>query len=166
MVLGLGVLGVLLPAAPLLLGGVALLSLVLGAVVLPLVAPLVLGDVLLSLVLGGVVLPVAPALDLKCASHSAREICPSLFVSTIEKLGSVLLAPLEALLPVAELPLDMPEDELVEGVALGDLSGLPEAPVDDEPELWAMDTLAIAKSAAAVAVPTNLSIWTFLLHED
>ncbi|OGA71291.1 MAG: hypothetical protein A3G81_30915 [Betaproteobacteria bacterium RIFCSPLOWO2_12_FULL_65_14] len=77
-------------------------------------------------------------------------------MSTIEKLGAVLLAPLAALPPADELP-----------VALGDdLSALPEAPVEDEPELCAMDTLAIAKSAAAVAVLTSFNIWRFLLHKD
>jgi hypothetical protein len=116
-------------------------------------------------------------------------------VSTIEKVGAVLLAPLEALPPtdelpvalgvllvsldelpaalgvlllsLAELPLDMPEDP-DEPVALGDVvSELePEAPVEDDPELCAMDTLAIAKRAAAVAVPTSFNIWRFLLHKD
>ena len=33
------------------------------------------------------------------------------------------------------------------------------APDAPEPELCAMETLAIAKSAAAVAVPTSLNIW-------
>lgn len=115
-------------------------------------------------------------------------------MSTIEKVGAVLLAPLEALpptdelplalgvlllslalgvllLPLEELPLDMPEDpdEPDEPVALGDdvVSELePEAPVEDDPELCAMDTLAIAKRAAAVAVPTSFNIWRFLLHKD
>lgn len=78
-------------------------------------------------------------------------------MSTIEKLGAVLLAPLAALPPADELPL-----------ALGDDLSLlePEAPVEDDPELCAMDTLAIAKSAAAVAVPTSFNIWRFLLHKD
>lgn len=78
-------------------------------------------------------------------------------MSTIEKLGAVLLAPLAALPPADELP-----------VALGDDLSLlePEAPVEDDPELCAMDTLAIAKSAAAVAVPTSFNIWRFLLHKD
>lgn len=158
--------------------GLGLVVLLPGVVVLPLEPlPLLLGEpVLGELVLGelgDVVLllpPVAPPLllplaeesDLKCASHSAREIWPSLFASTAEKLGAALLdAP--ALLDMPEDP-DAPED----GVALcEDLSELlPEAPVDDEPELCAMATLAIAKSAAAVAVPTSLNIWTFLLQKD
>ena len=91
-------------------------------------------------------------------------------MSTIEKLGAVLLAPLAALPPADELPLALgvlllpPE----EPVALGDDLSLlePEAPVEDEPELCAMDTLAIAKSAAAVAVLTSFNIWRFLLHKD
>ena len=92
------------------------------------------GVVLLPPVAPPVLLPLAGESDLKCASHSEREICPSLLVSTIENVGSVLLAPLEAL------------------------------PLDDDPA--AMDTPAIAKSAAAVAVLTSLNIWTFLLHKD
>lgn len=157
----LGVLGVL----GLLLGVLLLEPLELGEeVLLPEPMPLELGDVVLP---APVALPVPPAAEpvLKYSSHSEREICPSLFLSTIEKLGASLLAPLEAL-----LPLDMPEDpdELVDGVALGeDLSGLPEAPVEDDPELCAIDTLAIAKSAAAVAVPTSFNnIWRFLLQQD
>lgn len=83
----------------------------------------------------------------------------------MEKVGAVLLAPLEAL-PVLDVS-DEP-DEPEEPVALGDVvSELePEAPVEDDPELCAMDTLAIAKSAAAVAVPTSFNIWRFLLHKD
>jgi len=136
---------------------------VLGLLVLGLLVLLpgvLLGDVvLLPLVAPPLLLPLVEALDLKCASHSEREICPSLFVSTAEKVGAELLdAP----------PLGMPEDpdELEDGVADVSELLLPEAPVDDEPELCAMDTPAIAKSAAAVAVPTNLNIWTFLLHKD
>lgn len=170
-VLGLlGLLGVLvllpLEPIPLELGDVVLL--------LPLLPmPLELGEVLLEpLLLAPPLAPLLEELDLKCASHSEREICPSLFVSTCEKVGVELLdapplldIPLE-LPPLAELsPLDMPDepDELPDGVALcEDLSELlPEAPVDDEePELCAMDTPAIAKSAAAVAVPTSFNIWT------
>lgn len=124
--------------------------------------------------------------DLKYASHSERDTCPSLFLSTIEKSGVDPLAPpealppleallgdedeelllgveelpLEALPPLEELPLDMPEepDEPELPVALGEDLSLPEAPVEDEPVLCAMETLASAKSAAAVAVPTYFSI--------
>jgi len=104
-----------------------------------------------------------PPLELdapKCLSHSAREIWPSLLVSTDEKLGCELLelAPDEppAALddePVDELPLaDGEDDEL-----------LPEA--DGEAELpdEALSPAALArddraKSAAAVVMVTVLSI--------
>jgi hypothetical protein len=147
-----GYLVVLLPGVLLLSGVVGLVlpgALLSGAVVLP---------AAVSLVLGGVVPPVAPVVlsvaplaapDAvpKWASHSAREICPSPSLSTSVKLGTVMLV----------APVELP-------VALGgDDSVLPEAPVADEP-VCAMDTPAIARRAAAVAVPTNLSIWTFLLH--
>jgi hypothetical protein len=105
-------------------------------------------------------------------------------VSTVVKLGAELEAPLEALPPdedelgeeldelgveLDELPpLEAPEEPLLP-LALGeddDLSLL-EAPVEDEPELWAIDTLASANSAAAVAVVISFNfIWTFLLHEE
>jgi hypothetical protein len=76
----------------------------------------------------------------------------------------VLDAPLDAP-PVA--PLEGLSLELLPDVALGvdeDPALAPELP-DEEPELCAMETLASAKSAAAVAVPTSLSICTFLLGE-
>jgi hypothetical protein len=134
--------GVLLPEPMPLLG-------VLGEVVLPLLG--VLGDVALPL---PVAPPAAPDPVPKCASHSAREIWPSLFLSTAEKSGALLLAPADAepLLGVALLP-----------DALGALSP-PDAPVDDEPELCAMATLARAKSAAAVAVLMSFNIRSFLLR--
>lgn len=126
----------------------------LGLVLLGLVVVL-----LLPLVDPPVLLPLEELDLLKYASHSERDTCPSLFVSTVEKLGAMLL---DALLP----PLDVSLEELppLEPVALGDddLSVL-EAPLDDEPA--AMDTPAIAKSAAAVAVPTSFNIWRFLLHK-
>jgi hypothetical protein len=120
---------------------------VLGDVVLPLLPePMPLLGVLG--VLGDVVLPVAPPLapdpEPKWASHSAREIWPSLFLSTAEKLGAGLLAPA------------LPE-------ALGALSPLA-APVDDEPELCATATLAKANSAAKVAVLMSFNIGHFLLR--
>jgi len=93
-------------------------------------------DPLLDGVLGEVVelgelvllLPLAPvpALEpdlLKCASHSARETWPSLFVSTDEKLGA---EELELLEPPDRPPLEPPE------VALPPDAALP--PEDDEPE--------------------------------
>jgi hypothetical protein len=76
----------------------------------------------------GVLLPLAPAPApepdlLKCASHSARETWPSLFVSTDEKLGA---EELELLEPPDRPPLEPPE------VALPPDAALP--PEDDEPE--------------------------------
>jgi hypothetical protein len=117
-------------------------------------------------VLGDVVLPVAPPLapdpEPKCASHSAREIWPSLFLSTAEKLGAGLLAPAEADPPLGMLDEpDAPVELLPD--ALGALSP-PDAPVEDEPELCAMATLAKANSAAAVAVLMSFNIRHFLLR--
>jgi hypothetical protein len=139
--------------------------------------------------------PVAPLLELdllKYASHSERDTWPSLFLSTLVKLGAELDAPLELEpldmpeLPPLEAPdellgeeleelgdeldelppLEAPEEPLLP-VALGeddDLSLL-DAPVDEEPELCAMDTLASANSAAAVAVVINFNfIGSFLLN--
>jgi len=125
-------------------------------------------------------LEAAPEPDLlKCASHSAREICPSLFVSTDEKFGvEELEAPALADPPVAlgEDELDDPpeallgeEDELeappealpedLLSVALGLELLEPDAPVlePEEPELCAIAMLASAKSAAAVAVLTTFN---------
>jgi hypothetical protein len=166
---------------PLLLG-LLLLGLLLGLLVLP----LELGELLLlleepmPLELGVLELELPlvdpPELEpleeldlLKYASHSLRDTWPSLFVSTVEKLGAMLLEEAPPLAPPLDAlpPLDMPDepDEPLEPVALGeDDEPEPEAPVDDDPELCAIDTLAIAKSAAAVAVPTSFSIWRFLLR--
>jgi hypothetical protein len=157
----LGSFGVLLPDAPLL--GVLLLVPLLG--VLLLVPPP----------------EAAPEPDfLKCASHSSREICPSLFLSTDEKLGVCELAPLEApafgalevppealsgdLLSVA--PALEPEDLLSVAPALepGALLSVAAALEPEDllsaapaPVLCACATPASAKSAAAVAVPTTLN---------
>jgi hypothetical protein len=156
-------------------------------------APLVLGEVG---ALGDVVellpplaapLPLAPEPDLlKCASHSARDIWPSLFLSTEEKLGvEVLLepdAPLEPLVPEppeAALPDDLevsdepdellpdaagedaePDepDELLPEAAGADEEPLPDAAgVDEDEELCATATLDSANSAAAVAALRTLS---------
>jgi hypothetical protein len=108
---------------------------VLGAGLLP--APLLgmLGEVVLPEVPPAA--PVAPVPEPKCSSHSAREIWPSLFLSTAEKLGACELAPAAA-----------------EPLALGDC-GLS----------CAMETLARANSAAAVAVLMSFNIGTFLLQE-
>jgi hypothetical protein len=60
-----------------------------------------------------VLLPVAPAPapvpDLKCSSHSAREIWPSLFLSTSEKFGVWVLAPAAALPEALVSPEVLPE---------------------------------------------------------
>jgi hypothetical protein len=132
--------------------------------------------------------PVAPLElepDLKWASHSERDTCPSLLVSTVVKLGAELDAPellLSALPPLDELPVALGEelDEL--GVELDELPPLeapdaPDAPLllpvalgEDEDlsllledELCAIDTLASANSAAAVAVVISFNfMWSFL----
>jgi hypothetical protein len=159
-----GLLGlvVLLPLElmPLELGEELLLPLELGELLLPLDDPL-----LLPLVAPPLLLPLEELDLLKYASHSERDTCPSLFVSTVEKVGAMLLDELlpPKLLPLEALPpLDIPEDpdEPDEPVALGDLSVL-----ELEDELCAIDTLAIAKRAAAVAVLTIFNIWRFLLHK-
>jgi hypothetical protein len=72
-------------------------------------------------------------------------------------------APLEAL---PDAPLEALSLEELPEVALGVEDEPALAPLEDlslEELLCAMETLASAKSAAAVAVPTNLSICTFLL---
>jgi hypothetical protein len=90
------------------------------------VAPLELGDVLL---------PEELEPDLKCASHSEREMEPSLFLSTDENVGAEVLE-LEPLEPDAD------------GVLL---------PLDDG-ELCAIATPDRARSAAAVALVTSFNI--------
>jgi hypothetical protein len=185
---------------PLLLGEL-LDPLLLGELLEPLLLePLLLGEELEPLLLGELdeLPPVAPLLEpdfLKCASHSERDTCPSLFLSTVVNSGVELDAPLE-LLPPLDMPLDEPLDELplelgLEELLLGDdelppleeLLGLDELPLAlgedlsllellpvalgdlsllelEEPELCAMDTLASAKSAAAVAVVISFNfIW-------
>jgi hypothetical protein len=94
-------------------------------------------------------------------------------VSTAEKLGVMPLAPPEAPVPPLDAPpleappleappLGVPDDPLLLPVALGDLSLLPEAPLE-EPELCANEALAIANKAAAVAVPITFNIIECLL---
>lgn len=132
---------------------------------------------------------------LKYASHSERDTWPSLFLSTVVKLGVSAEAP-ELLLPMPELPpLDAPLEELgeeLDGDELDELPPLEELPLalgedelgeDDEllpvalgededlslleDELCAIDTLASANSAAAVAVVISFNfIWSFLLQES
>ena len=177
---------------PLLLGEVELLPDELGD---ELLGELVLGELLL-----GELLLVPPLEELllpdllKCASHSAREIEPSLFLSTAENDGVELL---ELLAPPEALGEDDEEDELGEDVlgeaALGEdeeLLGedeLLEAPPEALPEdllsvalglaldpvaplllsvLCAAATPASANSAAAVAVTTTFNaMWEFLLGD-
>lgn len=134
----------------------------LGEVVLPEEPPVV-PELLLPLDEGEALLPLEdgealpPELelepDLKCASHSWREIWPSLFLSTEEKLGWELLEEAEPpAAPLDELPVDeLPVDELPL-VADGE---------DEEAPLFAPSAMASddsAKSAAAVVTVTVLSI--------
>jgi len=144
---------------------------------------LLLGELLLVPPLEELLLPDL----LKCASHSAREIEPSLFLSTAENDGVELL---ELLAPPEALGEDDEEDELGEDelgeAALGEdeellgedelLEAPPEALPEDlllsvalgleelllpvVPVLCADATPASAKSAAAVAVTTTFNfIW-------
>jgi hypothetical protein len=122
-------------------------------VLLP-VLPLELPEPMLPLapLLGEVVtLPLAPLeLEdlLKCASHSEREIWPSLFVSTDEKLGVAVLA-------LAALPPEALDDAL--GRLDESLEELPEAAGEDD-ELCAAAMPDRANSAAAVATLTNFTL--------
>lgn len=115
----------------------------------------------------------APELDLlKCASHSARDTWPSLFLSTEEKSGldELLLEPdippLEPLLlepPDAALPEDLevsdePDELLPDAAGEDEDELLPDAAGEDEDEeLCATATLDSANSAAAVAALRTLS---------
>jgi hypothetical protein len=132
--------------------------------------------------------PVAPLeLDLKYSSHSERDTWPSLFLSTVVKLGAELDAPPALLLSELLPPLDAPLEELGEelealGVELDELPPLdapdelllPVALGEDEDLslledelLCAIETLASANSAAAVAVVISFNfIGSFLLHES
>ena len=99
----------------------------------------------LPLELGLLVLPLELESDLlKCLSHSAREIWPSLLVSTAEKFGWVELPELELVL--GELELDVP----------------PAAPVAFLASSAALARDDRAKSAAAVVMVTVLSIFELL----
>ena len=106
--------------------------------------------------------PAAPELDLKWASHSEREIVPSLLASTDEKVGVEVLAP-AALLP------DMPLEPLVDEPPLADeplepeadgveVEGLVVEPLVPDEELCATATLEIASMAAAVAALRSLRL--------
>lgn len=154
---------------------------VLSVLVLPLAPAPVLGVLGVPAAPPVVVLPVAPApapvSDLKCSSHSEREIWPSLFLSTSEKFGIWVLAPAPAAAPpVAPVSLEVLPVAPVLPVALVSLEVLPVAPVlpdapvvalgvcvsalepdaPDDPAAWT--TPAIASSAALVATPISLSL--------
>jgi hypothetical protein len=157
-----------------------LLPLELPEPMLPLLEPEL--GVGVGVVLGEVVdeLPEVPPLAapepdlLKCASHSERETCPSLLVSTDEKLGVDVLEPALALpdrppLEPDALEPDAPELLLPEAPEL--LPLLPDADgvdVDGEDEdlsllvldeeLCATATLDSANSAAAVAALNTFSL--------
>ena len=91
---------------------------------------------------------------LKWASHSEREIWPSLLVSTDEKLGVVLLSELELGEVLDDEPPAAPVDDELP-VAEGDEDdGL----LDDDEESAATAARDTAKSAAAVVMVTRLSI--------
>ena len=103
----------------------------------------------------------APELDLlKCASHSARDTWPSLFLSTEEKSGldELLLEP--DIPPLEPLLLEPPDAALPEDLEVSDEPDelLPDAVGEDEDEeLCATATLDSANSAAAVAALRTLS---------
>jgi hypothetical protein len=107
----------------------------------------------------------APEPDLlKCASHSERDTCPSLFLSTEEKSGldELLLEPPLLEPPDAALPEDLEvsdePDELLPDAAGEDEDELPDAAGEDgDEELCATATLDSANSAAAVAALRTLS---------
>ena len=119
----------------------------------------------------------APAPDLlKCASHSARDTWPSLFLSTEEKSGldelllepdipplepplePVLLEPPDAALPEDLEVSDEPDELLPDAAGEDEDELLPDAAGEDEDEeLCATATLDSANSAAAVAALRTLS---------
>jgi hypothetical protein len=96
--------------------------------------------------------PVAPLAPeelepgLKCASHSEREMVPSLFLSTDENVGAAVLEPAP--------PDDIP-DEPLELEPEADGEDLPLLPYG---EVCAMAALDRAKRAAAVALVTSFNI--------
>ena len=93
---------------------------------------------------------------LKCASHSVREIWPSLFVSTDEKLGCELLPELVlGDVVLDELPPAAPVDDLLDDESVAD--GEADDGLDDEEEESAAAAASErAKSAAAVVTVTVL----------
>ena len=111
----------------------------------------------LPLELGLLVLPLELESDLlKCLSHSAREIWPSLLVSTDEKLGGVLL--LELALGEADEPPAALDDEPVDGVVADGEAELPDDDLALSSAARARDDRA--KSAAAVVTVTVLIMET------
>jgi hypothetical protein len=93
------------------------------------------------------VAPLAPEPVLpKWASHSEREIRPSLFLSTDENVGAEVL----------ELD-DIPEEPLAPPLAEPEAEGV-DLPLLLDDELCAIATPERANSAAAVALVTNFSI--------
>ena len=132
---------------------------------------LLLGDVLLlgELVLGELLLEVPPLEELellpdllKCASHSCREIDPSLFVSTEENVGVELL---ELLAPPEALGEDDEEDVLGEA-ALGEDE---ELLGEDEELLLGEDELLEAPPEALpedLLLSVALGLEELLLPED
>lgn len=117
-----------------------------------------------------VALPLAPepALEpdlLKCASHSERETTPSLFVSTLEKLGADELPevelPPEAALPpddVPDDPLDMPDEPLE---LLPDAAGA--EPLEPLPDAAGAEPLELPPAADGDDVDLSLLV---LLDEE
>src|SRR5690606_25599495 len=104
---------------------------------------------------------------------SVREIWPSLFLSTVVKLGmeplappaaplpdGIPLEPPEELLPPLDMPPEEPPLEPPEEPPLEppDALGVELEPLEDDPELCAMATLPSAKSAAVVAAVINFTI--------
>lgn len=104
----------------------------------------------------------APEPDLlKCASHSERDTCPSLLLSTAEKFGVEALEPELALPDRPPLEPDAPE------LLLPDADGVDEGEEEDlsllvlDEELCATATLDSANRAAAVA-----AVNTFILSME
>ena len=112
----------------------------------------------LPLELGLLVLPLELESDLlKCLSHSAREIWPSLLVSTDEKLGCEALL---ALLP--DEPPAALDDEPVDGLEAAGEDELPDDAFESALSPAALARDDRAKSAAAVVMVTVLSIFELL----
>jgi hypothetical protein len=136
------------PVAPVLLGEVVLLSEPVAPLAPELVLPLA---------------PLEPEVELepdllKWASHSEREIWPSLFVSTDEKVGAdaLELAPPEDIPDEPLEPDDIPDEPLAPEEP--DADGVLLLPPEDDEELCDIATPDRASSAAAVALVTSFNI--------